>query len=313
MVNTSKNNVFSIALVGPTAIGKTRLSVDLAKEFNCEIVGVDSMQVYKFMDIGTAKITREEMEGIPHHLIDIVYPDEQYDAARFVKDAREAIEKIAKKGRTPLLTGGTGLYLKAFTEGLFEDIKVDREVRDSLKKRLQAEGSEKLHDELAVCDKLSAERIHVNDAYRIVRALEIYHSTGTPWSVHIENHKKQNRVESSDIVIVGLTCERAKLYERINLRTRIMLDSGLEQEVKSLIERGYGPELKSMSSIGYRHMCQYLAGDIASEELYESLARDTRRYAKRQYTWFNKVDGLDWFEVFEDDAIKKHIAKKLAN
>ena len=312
MVKRSINNVQLISLVGPTAIGKTRLSIDLAKEFNCEIIGVDSMQVYKYMDIGTAKITREEMEGVPHHLIDIVFPDEQYDAARFVKDAWKAIDQIAEKGRTPLLTGGTGLYLKAFTEGLFEEIKVDQDVRDKLKERLGAEGSEKLHNELVVLDKVSAERIHPNDSFRVVRALEIYHSTGTPWSIHIENHQKRKRLDGPEIVIVGLTCERTKLYERINLRTRIMLDSGLEQEVKSLIERGYGPELKSMSSIGYRHMCQYLAGDIDNEELYETLARDTRRYAKRQYTWFNKVDGLHWFEVADDDLIKEYIAQKLA-
>ncbi len=312
MVNTSNINQSSIALVGPTAIGKTRLSIDLAKEFNCEIVGVDSMQVYKLMDIGTAKITKEEMEGVPHHLIDIVFPDEHYDAARFAKDADEAIKAISAKGKIPLLTGGTGLYLKAFTEGLFDDIKVDQDIRDNLKNRLKSEGLAKLNDELAVCDKVSAERIHPNDSFRIVRALEIYHSTGLPWSVHIENHRRQNSINRPDVVIIGLTCERSRLYERINVRTKIMLDSGFEQEVRALIENGYGPELKSMSSIGYRHMCSYLAGSIDCDELYETLARDTRRYAKRQYTWFNKVEGLQWFEVSDDDLIKKQIAQSLA-
>lgn len=197
-----------IAIVGPTAIGKTSLSIEIAKEFGCEVIGVDSMQVYKLMDIGTAKITSEEMGGVPHHLIDIVYPDEEYDAARFVRDASNAVGDITGRGHTPLMVGGTGLYLKSFKEGLFEGIQIKQGIRAELKQRAAEEGTEKLHEELLLCDRISAERIHSNDISRIIRGLEIYQSTGVPWSVHIEKQKGQGENARNNMLIIGLTCER---------------------------------------------------------------------------------------------------------
>lgn len=300
----------TIVLVGPTAIGKTSLSIELAHAFDCEIIGVDSMQIYKYMDIGTAKITPAEMDGIRHHLIDIVFPDQEYDAARFVRDARSAAQEIAQRGRIPLMTGGTGLYLKAYAEGLFDALPANPAIRDGLQIRLTREGSWKLHEELQLCDPVSAQRIHFNDSARIIRGLEIFLVTGTPWSQHL---KEQERGASDvqHLLILGLTCQRDRLYERINRRTELMVAAGLEEEVRMLLAQGYGPGLKSMSSIGYRHMLSFIDGSWSREEMVEYLARDTRRYAKRQYTWFNKTRGLRWFDIGDKDRLKTEISSWL--
>ncbi|WP_419174808.1 tRNA (adenosine(37)-N6)-dimethylallyltransferase MiaA [Desulfosediminicola sp.] len=301
-----------LALVGPTAIGKTDLSLEIARVCNCEIISVDSMQVYKFMDIGTAKIKPEEMAGIPHHLIDVAYPDEEYDAARFVKEAAAAIAAIIAKGKTPLLTGGTGLYLKALVDGLFAGVPEDREIREQLKLRAANEGTSKLHEELSLCDRISADRIHPNDTLRIIRGLEIYLASGVPWSEHLRRQKQseQNGIVNN-ILQVGLTCDRQKLYERINMRSEIMLEQGLEEEVMGLLKMGYHENLNSMKSIGYRHMLNFLSGLWNYEEMMEYLARDTRRYAKRQYTWFNKITDLEWFEVENKKIIIDHMSNWL--
>lgn len=296
-----------LALVGPTAIGKTGLSLELAERFQCEIVSVDSMQVYRFMDIGTAKVTLEERARIPHHLIDVVDPDAEYDAACFVRDAIQAIEQIHRRGRVVLLTGGTGLYLRALIDGLSSGIGQFPEIREQLQQRLSLVGPHVLHEELAQYDRISAERINVNDTHRLLRALEIYQATGTPWSEHILEHQKQRTARFTNILQVGLTCERDQLYRRIDLRTTLMLKSGLEQEVRGLIARGYSPQLKSMQAIGYRHMNNYLEGIWDMEETERLLARDTRRYAKRQYTWFSAIPELEWFEVQDHPAIIKRI------
>jgi tRNA dimethylallyltransferase len=301
-----------LVLVGPTAIGKTELSLLLAERFGCEIVSVDSMQVYKYMNIGTAKVSLEEQARIPHHLIDVVEPDEEYDAASFVHDALRAIEKIHRRGRVPLLTGGTGLYLRALTDGLSSGIRQFPEIREQLRQRLALIGPRVLHEELAQCDRYSAERIHVNDTHRLLRALEIYQATGKPWSEHILEHQKQKTRRFSNIMQVGLTCEREQLYRRIDLRTTLMLKSGLEQEVRGLIVRGYSPQLKSMQAIGYRHMNNYLEGIWDMQETVRLLARDTRRYAKRQYTWFAAIPELEWFEVEDQKNIIERVGKRIA-
>ncbi|WP_163336715.1 tRNA (adenosine(37)-N6)-dimethylallyltransferase MiaA [Desulfopila sp. IMCC35008] len=298
-----------VAIVGPTAIGKTSLSIDIAQEFNCEIIGVDSMQVYKLMDIGTAKITSEEMEGVPHHLIDILYPDEDYDAAGFVRDASVLVDEITERGRIPLMVGGTGLYLKSFKDGLFEGIQVKQEIRKQLKHRVATEGANVLHEELQLCDHVSAERVHPNDTSRIIRGLEIFQSTGVPWSTHLARQASGDATTGSrqGILIIGLTCERELLYRRINMRTNFMIDQGLEGEVRSLLEMGYKQELKSMGSIGYRHMIHYLKGDWTKSEMMELLARDTRRYAKRQYTWFKKMEGIEWFDFRDNGKVIERV------
>lgn len=303
-----------LALVGPTAIGKTALSLDLAEEFNCEIVSVDSMQVYRYMDIGTAKITRDEMRGIPHHLLDIVSPDEDYDAARFVRDAAKVIAEISGRQRIPLLVGGTGLYLKSLTEGLFSLIPEDKQIKKDLQIRISRDGCSKLHEELAGYDPLSAARIHVNDAVRIIRGLEIFLASGVPWSTHLSNQKKNGGKRAvQNILQIALNCDRTILYDRINLRSSLMLDLGFELEVRQLLQMGYGREHKAMNSIGYRHMLDYLDGNCPLDEMLELLRRDTRRYAKRQYTWFRAISGIEWIAIDSSKAVRDRIAEWLAS
>lgn len=289
-----------LVLVGPTAIGKTELSLILARRFGCEIVSVDSMQVYRHMDIGTAKVPVGERSEIPHHLIDIVDPDDTYDAARFAMDGLRAIRDIHSRGKIPLLTGGTGLYLRALFEGIFPGVPVDEQTRQMLKKRLLTEGSSKLHEELSTCDGDSAQRIHVNDSQRLLRALEVFHVSGIPWSEHIKAHRKQSpEVLLKNTLQLGLTTDRTNLYQRINRRCDSMLEEGLENEVRNLLAMGYDPALKAFDSIGYRHMINYIEGRWTKDEAIRLLARDTRRYAKRQYTWFSRITALRWFDVAE--------------
>lgn len=298
-----------IALVGPTAIGKTSLSLQLAHDFNCEIISVDSMQVYRYMDIGTAKIRSEEMQGIPHHLIDIVNPDEEYDAARFVIDATRAIGEISDKGKLPLLTGGTGLYLKALTEGLFAGVPEDAGIRIELQGRLEREGSLKLHEELICCDPESAKRIHPNDSVRILRGLEIFQASGITWSAHLRHQKQAGKGRAPfNALQIALTCDRERLYERINHRSQLMVEEGLEAEVRQLLRLGYGRNLNSMKAIGYRHMLNHLDAVWTFDEMLELLQRDTRRYAKRQYTWFRGIHGIEWFDVAETEKICRRIS-----
>ncbi len=293
-----------LVLVGPTAIGKTELSLAIAEKFNCEIISLDSMQVYRYMDIGTAKVSIEERQRVPHHLLDVVDPDEHYDASRYVADALCAIQAIHAREKLPLITGGTGMYLRALLSGLFEIKAGDEQLREELRQKLDKAGSSKLHEELRLIDYKTAKKIHVNDTHRLIRALEIYYSTGKNWSTHIDeqlqNEEKQPRFER--LCTVGLTTEREKLYKRINERTALMLKAGLKEEVQKLLSMGYRRELKSMQSIGYRHMIEHLLDKVDIGETERLLARDTRRYAKRQYTWFKKAQ-VDWQEVDKTSEI----------
>lgn len=301
-----------VALIGPTAIGKTELSIRLAHAFNCEIISVDSMQVYRYMDIGTAKASRDEQRQVAHHLIDIVDPDEEYHAARFVGDCLAAIDIIHRKGALPLLTGGTGLYLNALKHGLFNAPSIKAEIRENLQHRIMEEGSQILHQELKDFDPESAQRIHPHDRSRIIRALEVYLSTGRTRTELLKSQKKRGHlVNFSKFLTVGITCEREELYRRINHRTMLLFDHGLEKEVRNLISRGYSPSLKSMQSIGYRHMIHYIAGNWDLERCKELLARDTRRYAKRQYTWFNRDSSVRWFDRKNSSAALSYIDSTL--
>lgn len=282
-----------LVLIGPTAVGKTALSLALAERFSCEIVGLDSMQIYRYMDIGTAKATPEERARVPHHLLDVVKPDEEYHVARYVADAAEACRQIIARGNRPLLVGGTGLYLKSLLEGLFEIPPVPESVRVVLRRRLAEEGRAVLFAELSRCDPESAARIHPNDTHRLLRALEIFLATGKPWSEHLREQKAQPAL--SNVLQLGLDCEREVLYERINLRVEQMVEEGLLGEVEKLLAMGYDPSLKSMQSIGYRHMVQFLKGEWDWDQTLFLLARDTRRYAKRQMTWFGNDPLIRWF------------------
>lgn len=303
-----------LVIVGPTAIGKTALALQIAQKYNFEIISMDSMQVYRYMDIGTAKVTPEEQNQVSHHLIDIVNPDGNYNAACFRQDALQSIEKIYKKKKLPLLTGGTGLYLNALLYGISPEAPANNAVRNKLQKRLVVEGCEKLHKELMVCDKVTAERVHPHDTQRLLRALEIYKVSSKPWSEHIFEQSADRIKEKArfpQLLQIGLTCPRERLYQRINQRSELMLDLGLEQEVLELREMGYSPNLMSMQSIGYRHMNKYVDKKHDKEEMLRLLARDTRRYAKRQYTWFNKNKELTWINVKDEQKIFATITKWL--
>ncbi|MGL1932930.1 MAG: tRNA (adenosine(37)-N6)-dimethylallyltransferase MiaA [Desulfotalea sp.] len=295
------NNSPILVLVGPTAIGKTSLSIEIAKLFNCEIISMDSMQIYKEMDIGTAKVTEKEQDGIPHYLLDIINPDQHYDASNYCRDALIAIDKILAKGKLPLITGGTGLYLQSLCHGFIEGPKIDENVRLKLQNDLDEQGPAEMHLRLQSVDEKSANRIHPNDSYRVLRALELYQSTGSPWSKLIDEQAKENRFPN--MLKVGLTTPREKLYKRINYRTEVMLDQGLEAEVHGLLKKGYDKSLNSMGSIGYKHMINYIDGTWDYDEMKILLARDTRRYAKRQYTWFNKIEDLKWYNVDERENV----------
>jgi len=300
MSNSTVESVIStplVILIGPTAIGKTALSIKIAKEFGFEIVSVDSMQVYRYMDIGTAKITEEEMEGVPHHLIDVVNPDEAFDAGIFEKLALAAIKKIEARGKKILVTGGTGLYLNALVNGLSAELPSFPEIRAELSHELKTLGAHALHDELNSIDCISAKRIHENDSYRVLRGLEIYRGTGITWSSLIQEHKENRKVRFKNILNIGLTRDRSSLYERIGRRSVQMIDNGLEEEVRWLLKHGYPATLKSMRSIGYSHMTKFIAGEYSKDRMLELLTRDTRRYAKRQYTWFNKIENINWLQT----------------
>lgn len=301
-----------LILVGPTAIGKTALSIRIAKEFGCEIISMDSMQVYRYMDIGTAKITAEEMDDVDHHLLDITDPDDPYNAARFVDDALTAIRTIRQRGRVPLLTGGTGLYLDSLKYGLFEKTPGDKKIRIDLRKRAAEEGNERLHAELKRVDSTSAKRIHPNDTSRLIRALEIFRLTGETLTEHISRQQRKGRSSRFlRALAIGLRCDRQKLYQRINKRSQKMLDDGFKTEVEGLLARGYSESLQSMQAIGYRHMVMHLNGRWSEKTLIENLSRDTRRYAKRQFTWFNRDHEIKWFDIGDSMHVLAEIKKWL--
>ena len=299
----------TLVLVGPTAVGKTALSLRMAREFGCEIISMDSMQVYRGMDIGTAKATAEERAQVPHHLLDIVNPDEPYNAARFVADCRAAMAAIRGRGKIPLITGGTGLYLRALNEGLFEAPAVAPEIRERLRQRLAEEGRAALHLELERIDPESAARIHVNDTQRLLRALQIYEATGETWSAHLARQKRAGGQGRGAQLLIGLDCERGRLYERIDRRSARIMGEPFRREVEGLLAAGYGPELPSMQSLGYRHMLGHMAGDWTPDEARDMLARDTRHYAKRQLTWFRREAGIRWFDREDADGVLQLAAR----
>lgn len=285
-----------IFLAGPTAIGKTELALTLAETFGCEIIGVDSMQIYRYMDIGTAKPSIAERGRVPHHLIDYVLPDEEFSVSRFVEDCQKTILQIRAKGRLPLLVGGTGLYFAALEHGIFSMPAIDPMVRQGLQEELCSRGREVLFQELTACDPASAARIHPNDTYRLLRALEIFRATGKSWSIYIAEHQgKQSAEPKTNLLKIGLTRDREDLYQRIQHRVTDMTQAGLLTEVERLLQMGYTKGLQPMQSLGYRHMLNYLDGLWSWERAVELLARDTRRYAKRQFTWFRADTGINWF------------------
>ena len=302
-----------VCLVGPTAVGKTALSLEIAHAFSCEIVSVDSMQVYRYMDIGTAKPTPEEQRQVRHHCIDLVDPATAYNTACFVRNAEQAVAEIRGRGCLPLFTGGTGLYMKAFKEGLFElPVKIPGTIRKKLCQEMDGVGSAAMHARLAVVDPASSTRIHPNDSQRILRGLEIYEASGTPWSHWIKKQKNTDKQRvKNDILTIGLHIDREILGKRIEMRTRQMIDHGFIQEVKDLLAKGYPLTLSSMQSIGYRHVGQYLTGRVSLQDALAAMATDTKRYAKRQFTWFQRDKDIIWIEHKKKELIFDCIASFL--
>lgn len=290
-----------LILQGPTASGKTSLAVRLAESVGAEILNADSMQVYRFMDIGTAKPTPEERRRVPHHLLDLVDPDEAFSAADFRIAAEKAIADITARGKRVIVCGGTGLYLRALTKGLVAAPGGNEEIRRELREVAEREGGEALHALLERVDPVTAARLHPNDRLRIIRALEIWRCTGRPVSHLREEHGFSDA--PYECLKIGLAMDRTVLYEKIHARVDSMVREGFPEEVKSLLERGYSPSLKAMRSIGYRHMIEYFNGTHTLEDAVLLMKRDTRRYAKRQLTWFNQDREIKWIELPENLAI----------
>lgn len=301
-----------VVIQGPTATGKSELAVRLAERFDGEIVGADSLQLYRGMEIGTAAPGPELRSRVPHHLIGILAPDVPFTAAAYAREGGAAISGILGRGRIPFVVGGTGLYLRALLGGLIEAPAGDDVLRRELAAWAEREGSAALHGELARVDPASAVRLHPNDRVRIIRALEICRTTGRPFSQMTGEHGFRD--VRYDALKIGLTRERSELYRRVEERTDRMLAGGLVDEVRELLARGYAPELKSMRAIGYKEVCRYLAGEIPLEEAAGLIKRDTRRYLKRQLTWFFRDSATNWFEYPENfDRIQLAVEKFIAS
>lgn len=281
-----------VVICGPTASGKTSLSIELAKQINGEIISSDSMQIYKNMDIGTAKPSTEEMQGIKHYMLDFVEPNQRYSVAEFKKDAENAIEEILKKGKTPIVVGGTGLYVDSLIYGIeYQDIKIDEKYRKYLEKRVEEEGLEVLYNEAKKIDPTAIQKISQNDKKRILRILEIYQATGkNKTEQEIESRKNDIKY---DYKVFAINMDREILYERINKRVDIMIEQGLIQEVKNLLQK-YDEFPTAMQGLGYKEVVEYLQEKITKEEMVEKIKMETRRYAKRQITWFRKNKQTIW-------------------
>lgn len=298
-----------LVIVGPTATGKTEVAVKTAGIIGGEVISADSMLVYRGMDIGTAKPTAWEKENIPHHMIDIVNPDEEFTVALYREGVLKIVPEVIERGRMPMLVGGTGLYVKAVIDGYnFGEAGSDSNFRNEMLYLHSREGGFVLHKRLAGVDPETALRLHPNDLKRIIRALEVYHLTGKPLSRLADNTEKKSRY---NLLMYGLTMDREKLYRRIEKRVDKMIEQGLVNEVKSLAARGYGREHTSMQGLGYKEILLYLNGELSLDEAIELLKRSTRRFAKRQLTWFKRDGRINWLDV-DVYRNKEEIAREIA-
>jgi tRNA dimethylallyltransferase len=291
-----------IAIVGPTAVGKTRLSIDIAKQFNGEVISGDSMQVYKGMDIGTAKVTKEEMQGITHHMIDIKNPDEPFSVADFQYYVQRYINEITSRGKLPIIAGGSGLYIQAaLFDYHFSQQKRDDAITDRLEGILEEEGTLSLYERLMVVDPEQAAKIHPNNHRRVIRALEIYETTGMNKSAY---EQEQPEVSPYNLILIGIDMDRELLYKQINHRVDLMLQDGLVDEVKNLFMHGY-EGCQSMKAIGYKELIPYLKDEQQLDMSIELLKRNSRRYAKRQYTWFKNKMDITWYTMTPETRNEK--------
>lgn len=315
---TAKDNLITkkplIILTGPTAVGKTALSIQLAKAINGEMISADSMQVYKYMDIGTAKIEESEMEGITHHLIDVLDPTEDFNVFTFQTMAKNALEAIYAKGKVPIIVGGTGFYIQSLLYDItFEDTEVSS-YRAELTADYEKYGAHALHERLKDIDPVSYQEIHENNVKRVIRALEFYHDTGYPISQH--NTEQREKESPYNFEYFVLNDDRAVLYERIEKRIDIMIQQGLVEEVQKLLDYGCRPDMVSMQGLGYKEIIPYLAGQCSLEDAIYILKRDTRHFAKRQLTWFRREKNVTWVErtAFDnEDAMLAFMIQQLKN
>jgi tRNA dimethylallyltransferase len=303
-------NIPLVIILGPTAVGKSACAFDLAQRFGMEIINADSMQVYRGMDIGSAKPSPCERGLVTHHLIDIRDPDEEFSAAQFRAEAHNIIVSLFQQGKQALVVGGTGLYIRALTRGLFPSPPADRGLREELKEKGAREGKGYLHRELEKVDPEAALRIHPNDTFRTIRALEIFYLTGTPISRQHQSH--QFKECPFHVLKIGLLRDRAALYHRIEERVATMLASGLLEEVNLLLKKGYAPTIKPFHSLGYKQILGHLQGETSLDEAAQAIKHNTKRYAKRQLTWFRKDTEIEWFTLprqsFEiSEAVRKFL------
>lgn len=291
-----------IVIVGPTAVGKTYVSVELAKKLETQIISADSMQIYKLMDIGTAKVTEKEKQGITHHMIDIIYPDESYSVSLFKQNAENIIDELHKKEKVPIIVGGSGLYVNSIIYDLdFGKVESDSEIRDYYTNYYKENGEDKLYEKLKEVDPTSSEKIHKNNVKRVIRALEVYELTGKPFSSFSTDIRKKS--DKYQTILIGLYMDRKELYPRINKRVDKMVEEGLIEEIKMLLDKGYNKDLVSMQAIGYKEIVEYLEGNITLEESIDLLKKNTRRFAKRQFTWFLNDESVKWFDVEDVNKI----------
>lgn len=303
-----------VTVLGPTAVGKTKTSIELAKALDGEVISGDSMQIYRDMDIGTAKVTTEEMEGIPHHLIDIKDPTDSFSAAEFQELATDLVADINRRGKVAVIAGGTGLYVKSVThQYAFSEAKEDAVYRAKLERLAEEEGAVVFHSRLKEIDPVSYENVHPNNVRRVIRALEVYHVTGEPVSASKDALKEHSPYH---LVNVGLTMDRDLLYDRINRRVDLMMDAGLLEEARALHAEGVR-DCQSVQAIGYKEIYRFIDGRVSYEDAVNELKQNSRRYAKRQLTWFRHQMEMDWFDMTNDreekiQTILHVVAGKLA-
>ncbi len=281
-------------IVGPTGVGKTAVSLELAKRLDAEIVSADSRQVYRYMNIGTAKPSPEQLAAVPHHFIDIVNPDEYYSAGQFGHEARQVIADIFARGKQPLVVGGSGLYIRALVDGLFEPKSADDTIKGALKEEARHMGIRAMYEKLQRIDPATAKRLHPTDTQRILRALEVYQITGRPFSEYLKIPPQPAEFEP---VFIGLFLERRKLYDRIEARVDAMIAAGFMEEVKDLQQRGYGPHLNALRTVGYKEAFLHLANELSYAEMINRFKQKSRNYAKRQLTWFRKDPRVQWVDA----------------
>lgn len=304
------DNRLLIVILGPTASGKTAASIELSKFFDIEIISADSRQIYKFLDIGTSKPTAEELAKVKHHFIDFLYPDENYSSGKFGDEAESVADSIIKKGKLPVVVGGSGLYIKSLCEGLFAEEKDDNfyKIRSELNNRLIADGIDFLYEELLKVDPISAKKYNDKNPRRIIRALEYYHATGIPFS---EAHSEKVKERNFDVLYFGISYERQKLYGRINERTEIIWKSGLIEETQKVLSLGYSTILNSLNTVGYKESIAFINNKMKEVEAIEEIKKNTRHYAKRQMTWFSKNPEIKWLQGCEPATIAKQIYKEV--